>query len=40
LTLEEAAWINQANYDIDTAEAMFQSGRYIYTIFMIHLAIT
>lgn len=32
-------WINQADYDIDTAEAMFQSGRYIYTIFMIHLAI-
>lgn len=32
-------WILQAEYDLETAEAMFNSGRYIYTIFMIHLSI-
>lgn len=29
----------QAEYDIETAQAMFDSGRYIYTVFMIHLSI-
>lgn len=32
-------WFRQAEYDLDTASAMFESGRYIYTIFMCHLAI-
>ncbi len=32
-------WFLQAEYDMETAEAMFNSGRYIYTIFMIHLSI-
>lgn len=32
-------WFDQANYDIDTAKAMFKAGRYIYTIFMCHLSI-
>lgn len=31
-------WLKQADYDIDTAEAMFNSGRFIYAVFMCHLA--
>ena len=32
-------WIKQAEYDIKTASAMYNSGRYIYCIFMCHLSI-
>jgi HEPN domain-containing protein len=32
-------WLRQAEYDIQTAEAMLQAERYIYTVFMCHLAI-
>ena len=32
-------WLKQADYDYETAEAMFKTGRYIYAIFMCHLAI-
>lgn len=32
-------WIIQADYDMDTAEYLFQGGRYIYAVFMCHLAI-
>ncbi|MEK7274837.1 MAG: HEPN domain-containing protein, partial [Candidatus Desantisbacteria bacterium] len=32
-------WLRQAEYDIQTAEAMLQTKRYIYTVFMCHLAI-
>ncbi len=32
-------WFKQAQYDLETAEAMFQTGRYIYTVFMCHLCI-
>jgi len=32
-------WFKQAEYDLGTAEAMFLSGRYIYTVFMCHLTI-
>ena len=32
-------WLLQAEYDIETAEAMFRSGRYSYTVFMCHLSI-
>ncbi|PIP35969.1 MAG: DNA-binding protein [Desulfobacterales bacterium CG23_combo_of_CG06-09_8_20_14_all_52_9] len=32
-------WFKQADYDLETAEAMFKSGRYIYTVFMCHLTI-
>lgn len=32
-------WLKQAEYDLDTAEVMFKSGKYIYTIFMCHLSI-
>ena len=32
-------WFSSAQYDLETAEQMFNTGRYIYTIFMCHLAI-
>jgi HEPN domain-containing protein len=32
-------WLDSATYDLATAESMFQTGRYIYTIFMCQLAI-
>lgn len=36
---EAANWLAAATYDLETAEHMFDSGRYIYTVFMCHLAI-
>jgi len=32
-------WFKQADYDLETAEAMFKAGKYIYTVFMCHLSI-
>jgi len=32
-------WIASAEYDFTTAEHMLQTGRYLYVIFMCHLAI-
>jgi HEPN domain-containing protein len=32
-------WMHQSDYDLDTAEAMFNSGRNIYCIFMCHLSL-
>lgn len=32
-------WLKQAEYDIDTSSAMFKSRRYIYCVFMAHLAL-
>lgn len=32
-------WFRQAEYDFETAIAMFETRRYIYTIFMCHLSI-
>lgn len=32
-------WFKQSDYDFVTAEAMFKTRRYIYTIFMCHLSI-
>jgi HEPN domain-containing protein len=32
-------WFFQADYDYETAEVMFSSGRYVYAIFMCHLAL-
>lgn len=32
-------WLKQADYDLDTAYAMFEAGRFIYTVFMCHLSI-
>jgi len=32
-------WFNQSDYDFKTANSLFKSGKYIYTVFMCHLAI-
>jgi len=32
-------WIKSSNYDIKTAEHMFMTGRYVYVLFMCHLAV-
>lgn len=32
-------WFKQAEYDLGTANAMFRSRRYIYTVFMCHLCL-
>jgi HEPN domain-containing protein len=32
-------WLKQAEYDIDTAEFMYDGGRFFYAVFMCHLAV-
>jgi HEPN domain-containing protein len=32
-------WLDSAQYDLDTAEHMYGTGRYIYTVFFCHLAL-
>lgn len=32
-------WLTQAEYDFQTAEYMFEGGRYVYAVFMAHLAL-
>jgi HEPN domain-containing protein len=32
-------WLKQADYDMETADAMYSSGRYLYSVFMCHLSI-
>lgn len=32
-------WIASSNYDLKTAEHMFEAGRYIYVLFMCHLSV-
>lgn len=32
-------WLNRVTYDIDTADAMYATGRYIYAVFMCQQAI-
>lgn len=32
-------WLRQAEYDMGTADAMVEKGRYIHAVFMCHLAI-
>jgi HEPN domain-containing protein len=34
-----ANWLAQVDYDIATAEQMLHTGRYIYVIFMCHMAL-
>ena len=36
---EVLEWLSQSEYDLDTAQAMLDSGRYIYAVFMCHLAV-
>lgn len=42
LIMEErtvAYWLDIADYDFDTAEAMYQTGRWLYVAFMCHQVI-
>lgn len=39
MTGQTEEWFKQADYDLGTAEAMFRSRRYIYSIFMCHLCL-
>jgi HEPN domain-containing protein len=32
-------WLDRANYDLETAEAMYSSARYIYVVFMCQQAL-
>ena len=32
-------WLNQAQYDLETAETLFRSGRMVYVLFFCHLTI-
>jgi HEPN domain-containing protein len=32
-------WLRQADYDMDTAQYMFEGERYVYAVFMCHLSI-
>jgi HEPN domain-containing protein len=32
-------WVATSNYDLQTADAMYKVGRYLYVVFMCHLAI-
>ena len=32
-------WLKQADYDMDTADAMYNSGHFFYAVFMCHLSI-
>ena len=34
-----AYWLDIANYDLDTAEALYNSGRWLYVAFMCHQVI-
>lgn len=36
---ETKNWLAMVDYDLTTAEQMLKSGRYVYVIFMCHLAI-
>jgi HEPN domain-containing protein len=36
---ETINWLDMVDYDITTAEEMLKTGRYVYVIFMCHLAI-
>lgn len=33
------AWLERVNYDIETVEAMYKTGRYLYVVFMAQQAI-
>jgi HEPN domain-containing protein len=36
---DQKEWFRQADYDMETAQALFDAGRYIYAVFMCHLSI-
>jgi len=32
-------WFKQADYDLKTAQSLFKTGKFLYTVFMCHLSI-
>lgn len=36
---DQKEWFIQSDYDYESAQAMFQAGKYIYCVFMCHLSI-
>ena len=38
MTDRVSEWLNQSDYDLDTAKYMYNGGRYAYVVFMCHLA--
>ncbi len=36
---DPSEWLVQSEYDLMTARDMYKTGRYIYTVYMCHLAI-
>ncbi len=34
-----ANWVKSSDYDIKTAEHMFETGRYVYVLFVCHLSV-
>jgi HEPN domain-containing protein len=36
---ETIEWLGQSEYDFETAQAMYKTQRYVYAIFMCHLAL-
>ncbi len=36
---DQKEWFLQSEYDYESAQAMFQAGKYIYSVFMCHLSI-
>ena len=39
MTKTPQEWLKQADYDIETAEIMFDNKRYFYAVFMCHLSV-
>lgn len=39
MAISPEEWLMQAEYDLETAKAMYASGRYFYAVFMIHLSV-
>ena len=39
MTKAPEEWLKQAKYDMDTADSMLKSRRYIYAVFMCHLSV-
>ena len=39
MTKDIKNWLSMVDYDLVTAKQMFKAGRYVYVIFMCHLAI-
>ena len=39
MSKKPSEWFKQADYDMDTAEYMFEGKRYVYAVFMCHLSV-